>query len=145
MTDLADRAEYTLDEVVELAIEYLGDDADRYKQFAFIKWMTGKARDAVRYAPTVDERQQTFDNMPVPINRRIAVKQEDGSFLYVALGTMFWPTMVTIQDQRRDLELRRTSGSDDWDKLMRHVAPVMAVDESVTLLDALRQLGPPPT
>lgn len=143
LTKLDDRKEFTLDEATDVAIEHLGEDEEHHRK-AFLRLaMKRKVKDALRHSGVQqDERAENAegDLLGRLGGKRVAVKRSDGEFVYRTFRDLHFSELKRHFDAMKKRHDAAGSDIPAMEELLRQISPLMAVNESLTVQEAVKML-----
>lgn len=141
LNNLENNPEYSLHQAAKLAIKFIGEDAKTYRDAFLLSAVKKKIKDALRHRPEETSNQSKMDFMDQFRKRRFAVKQQDGQYSYKVGDVMTWRDLMKILNERRDSLKNRQIVDDAYEAFMSELAPVMALNPTMQVRDALNMVS----
>ena len=134
-----------MDDLVDLAEDLLGDEAELYRRVFPRAALKRKLKDAIRRWRD-DQEEPQLDLLGDFKGRRLPVPMEDGGYAYRPIGRMVFRDLLALRAGRHDVAVRGRADLWQLDKIIEGVEPIMAGDPEMILDEALAQLKerPPP-
>jgi len=118
----------------------LGDDIDKYKEAFTASAMKKKVRIMLR-----TRREKTDDSQQISMgflgdlkDRRMAVKQSNGKYLYKVFPEMKWADLIAVYNGRKEGVERDQREIQSIEAAMRILAPVMALNPDIVVRQAVK-------
>ncbi|WOF74123.1 hypothetical protein QMT40_001770 [Parvibaculaceae bacterium PLY_AMNH_Bact1] len=143
LTELNENETLVIEDVVDRAVVHLGKDEKFYREDFLRAALRRKVKDALRswhLRETQDEPGEV-DLLGQFHNRRVPVKQKDGLFGYRVFDALTWADLKALYDSAKSRNEVTATELETLEDVIRAVSPVMALDDDVTVEEAVKRLA----
>lgn len=144
ITELNEKDDISLDEIVELAEEKLGDGAELHMRELLHAALKRKAGEMVRSFQNNSADDRQLELLGALSKKRCALRQRNGEFIYRKFLNMSWSDLVSVHEKKKNHVHHAQEEIGSFKSKMDQLAPVMENSPNVTVEEAIRILHQEP-